>query len=59
MVHRSSMALGAVVFADLAYYARERWILWVGIPAQDCLHVATGAPIDLLAHDMHAPLVPA
>ncbi len=53
------MALGAVVFADLAYYARERWILWVGIPAQDCLHVATGAPIDLLAHDMHAPLVPA
>ena len=30
-----SMGLGAVMFGALAYYARQRRILWIGLPAQD------------------------
>jgi len=52
-----SMALGAVMFAGLAYYARKRRILWIGIPAQDHHHAAIDKPRP--QHSMHAPLLPA
>ena len=44
------------MFATLAYYARHRRILWIGLPAQDAHH----ALIDThkTQADLHAPLLP-
>lgn len=44
------------MFATLAYYARHRRILWIGLPAQDTHHILLDT--HKIQANVHAPLLP-
>lgn len=44
------------MFATLAYYARHRRILWIGLPAQDTHHILIDT--HKTKADLHALLLP-